>query len=235
MSINAPGRSKKILFTHRPLSLVASAILLTPSFAAEPRTSPRTPDHAPSDGPGITRNSHPHARGNAAAGKNVFRFETFGNEGFWTDAARLPKGMADAKFTSKQALEAGLQVDIERVPAAMRKALGRELKTDLSPANAPMLNDPKIAVKLIEANAVAGVVAVDSNGDGRMQIAPAGPDKVGISYAICHTVMDKSVYEMPGAGSIGRRIDGLAATMLDAGRLFALAANSRALYPNTHV
>ncbi|MDQ3623618.1 MAG: hypothetical protein M3463_14205 [Verrucomicrobiota bacterium] len=167
--------------------------------------------------------------------ENVFRFETFGNEGFWTDAARLPNGMADAKFTPKQALEAGLQVDSERIPSALRAPLRRELQTDLSPASAPMLNDPKIATKLLEANAIAGVVAIDSNGDGKMQIAPAGPDKVGISCAICHTVTDKSVYEMPGAGSIGRRIDGLAATTLDAGKLFAMAANSRALYPNTHV
>jgi len=191
-------------------------------------------DHAPSDGPGITENPNPHERGNAAAGKDVFRFETFGNEGFWTDAARLPKGMADAKLTPKQALEAGLQVDIEAIDPAMREALGKELKTDLSPANAPMLNDPMITVKLVEANAVAGVVAVDSNGDGKIQIAPAGPDKVGMSCAICHTVTDKSVFELPGAGSIGKRIDGLAATTLNVGKLMAVAANSRALYPNVH-
>ncbi len=191
-------------------------------------------DHAPSDGPGITENPNPHERGNAAAGKDVFRFETFGNEGFWTDAARLPKGMADAKLTPKQALEAGLQVDIEAIDPAMREALGKELKTDLSPANAPMLNDPMVTVKLGEANAVAGVVAVDSNGDGKIQIAPAGPDKVGMSCAICHTVTDKSVFELPGAGSIGKRIDGLAATTLNVGKLMAVAANSRALYPNVH-
>ena len=198
------------------------------------KSDPAKPDHKPSDGPGITKNPNPHERGDAAAGKNVFRFETFGNEGFWTDAARLPKGMADAKLTPKQALEAGLQVDIEAIDPAMREALGKELKTDMSPANAPMLNDPMVTVKLVEANAVAGVVAVDSNGDGKIQIAPAGPDKVGISCAICHTVTDKSVFELPGAGSIGKRIDGLAATTLNVGKLMAVAANSCALYPNVH-
>ena len=30
--------------------------------------------------------------GNAQAGRDVFRFETFGNEGFWTDTMRLPQG-----------------------------------------------------------------------------------------------------------------------------------------------
>jgi hypothetical protein len=198
------------------LATLLVAVLLDPAAGAEKESSPKAPDHKPSGGPGITVNPHPHERGDAVAGKDVFRFETFGNEGFWTDAARMPKGMADAKLTPKQALEAGLQVDIEAIDPAMREAMAKELKTDLSPANAPMLHDPMVTVKLIEANAVAGIVAVDSNGDGKIQIAPAGPDKVGISCAICHTVTDKSVFELPGAGSIGKRIDGLAATTLDA-------------------
>ncbi|MBA2259350.1 MAG: hypothetical protein H0W18_10665, partial [Acidobacteria bacterium] len=94
----------------------------------------------------------------ALAGREVFRFETFGNEGFWTDAMRMPKGVLDAKLTPLQALEAGLLVDIDAVPASMRDALGRELKTDRSPANAPMLHDVKTTVMLIEANAVVGMV-----------------------------------------------------------------------------
>jgi hypothetical protein len=117
----------------------------------------KTP-HPASDGPGINENPNPHQTGNSAAGRDVFRFETFGNEGFWTDAARLPKGMMDAKFTPKQALEAGLQVDIEAIDPAMRKAMEAELRTDISPQNAPMLNDPKTTVALINANAVVGVV-----------------------------------------------------------------------------
>ena len=70
-------------------------------------------------------------RANPTAGRDVFRFETFGNEGFWTDAARMPQGVLAAKLTPMQALEAGLLVDIDAVPAAMREALGRELKTCL--------------------------------------------------------------------------------------------------------
>lgn len=194
-----------------------------------------SPVRESADGREVAMAARAKERGDAVAGKEVFRFETFGNEGFWTDAARLPKGMADAKLTPKQALEAGLQVDIEAVEPAMREALVKELKSDLSPANAPMLHDAAVTVKLIEANAIAGVVAVDTNGDGKIQIAPAGVDKVGISCAICHTVTDKSVFELPGAGSIGKRIDGLAATTLDVGKLLAVAANSRAFYPNTHV
>ncbi|MBA4144082.1 MAG: hypothetical protein H0X43_14215 [Nitrosospira sp.] len=174
-------------------------------------------------------NTTPDAR-NIQAGREVFRFETFGNEGFWTDAMRLPKGMEDEKFTPIQALEAGLHVDVDALDAEMKKALAAELKTDLSPKNAPMLNDPKTTVKLIEANAVIGVIPKDSNRDGRMDIAKG--DKVGISCAICHTITDSSVFEIPGKGSIGRRLDGRATHSLDMGALLALAANSRAYYPN---
>ncbi len=189
----------------------------------------KTP-HAASDGPGINENPNPHQTGNAAAGRDVFRFETFGNEGFWTDAARLPKGMIDAKFTPKQALEAGLQVDIEAVDPAMRKIMEAELKTDMSPQNAPALNDPKNTVALINANAVVGVVPKDSNGDGKLDIMNG--DKVGIACTICHTITDKSVFDLPQGGSIGRRVDGPAALTLNVGKLLAMAANSRAFYPN---
>ncbi|MBA3513415.1 MAG: hypothetical protein H0T77_03450 [Pyrinomonadaceae bacterium] len=189
----------------------------------------KTP-HPASDGPGINENPNPHQTGNSAAGRDVFRFETFGNEGFWTDAARLPKGMMDAKFTPKQALEAGLQVDIEAIDPAMRKAMEAELRTDISPQNAPMLNDPKTTVALINANAVVGVVPKDSNGDGKLDIING--DKVGIACTICHTITDKSVFDLPKGGSIGRRVDGPAALTLNVGKLLAMAANSRAFYPN---
>ena len=176
------------------------------------------------------KNDPGHQTGDVAAGKIVFRFETFGNEGFWTDAMRLPKGMKEAQFTPIQALKAGLNVDVDALDPAMRAAMAKELSTDLSPRNAPMLNDPKTTVKLVNANAVIGVVAVDTNGDGKLDIE-AG-DKVGIACAICHTITDKSVYDMPKGGSIGRRIDGPANYNLNMGALLAMAANSRAYYPN---
>lgn len=115
----------------------------------------------------------------------------------------------------------------------MRDTMAAELKTDLSAQNAPMLNDPMMTVKLIEANAVIGIVPKDSNRNGRIDIA--GGDKVGVSCAICHTITDKSVHDMPGAGSIGRSIDGPAALQLNMGKLLAIAANSRAVYPNLQV
>lgn len=176
------------------------------------------------------KNNPGHQTGDVATGKAVFRFETFGNEGFWTDAMRLPKGMMEAKLTPVQALRAGLQVDADALDPETRAAMVRELATDLSPQNAPMLNDPMTTVKLINANAVVGVVAVDTNGDGKLTVESG--DKVGIACAICHTITDKSVYDLPKGGSIGRRIDGPANNNLNMGALLAMAANSRAYYPN---
>ena len=220
-------------FTPFRLILVVCALAFFWSGAACNRgkeTAKVKGPHAASDGPGITENPHPHQTGDAAAGRDVFRFETFGNEGFWTDAARLPKGMTDAKFTPKQALEAGLQVDSEAIDPAMRKVMEAELRTDMSPQNAPVLNDPKATVALINANAVVGVVPKDTNGDGKLDIMNG--DKVGIACTICHTITDKSVFDLPGGGSVGRRVDGPAALTLNVGKLLAMAANSRAFYPN---
>ncbi len=184
---------------------------------------------APSDGPDNSKQPPAHQLGNAAAGRDVFRFETFGNEGFWTDAVRLPKGIKDAKLTPVQALKAGLHVDSEALDAATRQVMTAELKTDLSPKNAPTLNDPKTTMKLIEANAVIGMVPKDTNGDG--QISLAGGDKVGASCALCHTITDQSVFNLPNGGSIGRRQDGRATHTINIGAIFAMADNSRALYP----
>ncbi len=198
-----------------------------PAVNASPSASAMA---GPKDGPGIDVNPNPHGRGNAAAGKDVFRFETFGNEGFWTDAMRLPQGMAAAKVTVLDALKAGLQIDIDAVPAALKDKLASELKTDLSPAKAPTLHDPKAMLKIVEANAVGGLVPKDSNGDGKIDLT--GADKLGIACTICHVRTDGSVYEMAKGGSVGKRIDGLAAVNLDTGKLLSIAANSRAYYPN---
>ena len=176
------------------------------------------------------RNDPGHLTGDPVAGKAVFRFETFGNERFWTEAMRLPQGMMKQKITILQALKEGLMLDVEALDEGTRAALVAEFKTDLSAQNAPLLNDPKATLKVVNANAFAGLVAVDTNKDGQTRVE-AG-DKLGVACAICHTITDKSVYEHPGGGSVGRRIDGPGNFNLNMGPLLAVAANSRAYYPN---
>ncbi|MDQ3447445.1 MAG: hypothetical protein M3496_15035, partial [Pseudomonadota bacterium] len=170
-----------------------------------------------------------HTLGNAANGQTVFRFETFGNERFWTDAIRLPAGMVAAGVTPRQALALGLHVDIDMVPAATRTALMAELAADPTGQSSSILNNPANTVALINANAVIGLPAKDTNGDGTIDIL-AG-DKVGASCALCHTITDGSGLNMPNGGSIGRRQDGRAPHTLDFGTLLSLGTNSRAYYP----
>ena len=78
-----------------------------------------------SDGPGPATlpSAFVHATGSATAGQTVFRYETFGNQGFWTDAVKLPQGIAAANLTPLQALQIGLSVNIDAVNAPTRTAI----------------------------------------------------------------------------------------------------------------
>lgn len=185
--------------------------------------------HSGSDGPISSEAPVVHAVGDPALGKQVFRFETFGNERFWTDAVRLQQGVVAAGVTPIQALQLGLMVDVEALDPATQAAIGAEVKTDLSPANAPLLNDPATTIKLINANAVIGIVAKDSANSGTIDIMNGS--KTGATCALCHTITDASVFSLPGGGSIGKRLDGRANHNLNFGTLLATALNSRALYP----
>ena len=169
------------------------------------------------EGPADQGPALPQQSGNAIAGRDVFRSETFGNEGFWTDAVRLPQGIMAAKVTPLQALNLGLQIDADMVDAATKAQLGTELAADPSGKSSRLLNDPAVTLALVKAGAVIGMV-------------PKG-EKVGASCALCHTMTDASVFKVAKGGSIGSRIDGMANHQLNLGAIFATAANTRALYP----
>ncbi|MEJ7740818.1 MAG: hypothetical protein WKF97_25655 [Chitinophagaceae bacterium] len=223
---------------HFPLSTVSFFVLcwalLLHNACNEPdsKNIQETKPGMASDGPADTTKPKTHILGDVGRGKEVFRFETFGNEGFWFNAMRWQQGVVDSKFTPKQMLEIGLQIDTEAegLDAGLRQKLESEFQTDLSPQKAPLLNDPKTTIALINANAFIGVVTKDSNKDKRLSILEG--DMVGISCAICHTVTDKSFFDIPSAGSAGKRIDGPAPLTFNMGRFLALANNSRAYYPN---
>ncbi len=183
--------------------------------------------------PGAAVNLHPHAVGTASAGAAIFRLETFGNEAFWTDVVKLPQGIVAAGLTPKQALQAGYNVNIDALDKATQDAVAAELATDLSPEKAPLLNSAATTIKLINANAVIGVVAKDTNGDTKIDVANG--DKVGVSCAFCHAITDGAAFSLPKGGSIGKEIDGPTPHNLNVGATFALAANSRALYPIAQV
>jgi mono/diheme cytochrome c family protein len=186
-----------------------------------------------SDGPGISVNPNPHRMGDASAGREVFRFETFGNEGFWTDALRWLRGLREARVTPLKVLAAGMLIDVERIEPALLAKLAAEARTDLTPARAPLLNSHETLLRVIEMNALVGVPAKDSNGDGRINLARG--DKAGVSCAICHTVADSSVLRVNNRGSIGKITDGPAALVFDMGQFLAWGANTKAYYPNAQI
>ena len=191
-------------------AVVVFAVIATAFFSAgayEMRSGPAD------QGPQVAQDFS----GDATLGRDVFRFETFGNEGFWTDAVRLPAGVKAAKVTPMQALELGLQVDVDAIDGPTKAKLAEELRADPSGRSSSVLNDPRVTAKLIMANAVMGMSAKG--------------DKVGTSCALCHSMSDASVFTSPHGGSIGKRVDGPANHVLNMGMIFATAANTRALYP----
>ena len=192
-----------------------------------------------SGGPsGQDTNQFVHPTGDVDVGKDVFRFETFGNEGFWTHVMQLPQGMKEAGVTPLMALQLGLSVDIEKVPASMIPVIAAELATDLSPANAPALNSPATTEALIEANAIVGISARNvTTLNGTLDINDTdvyAGESIGVTCALCHSITDGSTYK-PAAGTrggtIGKRLDGQTNHDLQVGKALAAAKNSRAFYP----
>ncbi|MEM6671644.1 MAG: hypothetical protein AAF726_02300 [Planctomycetota bacterium] len=167
-------------------------------------------------------------------GRRFFREGTFGTEDYWTEAVELPQGLFEAGFTVLDALSIGLQVDAAVVDPLLVDELVAELGTDLSAASAPHLNDPGLFQGLLSDNAFVGLVADDWNDDGI--VTPSAGETLGLSCALCHSLVDGSGFDgtaigSPVLGSIGLRVDGPGAVDLDHGALLAVARNSRALYP----
>jgi len=133
------------------------------------------------------------------SGRNIFRFDTFGDEAFCGDALRLHEAIATVDPAT--ALAVGLKVDSEALPRSLIRDLRRG-RVDLS--------DPAVTVNLLKLKAVVGVTGFfDSSGN---------LESMGIQCALCHSTVDDSV-----AQGIGRRRDGWANRDLDVGKIVSLA------------
>jgi len=204
----------------------------------------RSDQPATSDGPppDLLPPQFQHALGDPASGKNVFRFETFGNQGFWTDAMQLPQGIAAAKVTPLQALQLGLSVNVDALNDATKQALAtalQQVQAGTDPSKTA-IGDPNVTLSLINQNAVIGVVVFDPQGNlkpagntGSLNLA-AG-DKVGLTCAVCHSITDNSVLAPTAAfkttGSVGKEVDGPTNHGLDVGAILATAQRTLAYYP----
>jgi cytochrome c5 len=139
-------------------------------------------------------------------GQEIFRFETFGNEPFWSDTLRMHE-VIEKSVDPTTALKVGLKVDADVLPPGILDQVD--------------LRSPATTVALLKMNAVVGLKAeVDANN----HIA-----RVGITCALCHSTVDNSV--MPG---IGHRKDGWPNRDLNVGAIIALSpavsADQRAVY-----
>jgi hypothetical protein len=145
-----------------------------------------------------------------AEGKQTFRFDTFGDEVFWSDALQLHRAIAGANLggvgpgvSPKTALAVGLKVDSEALPQSLISQLKHGRVN---------LDDPATTLALLKLDAVVGVRGT-FNGAGSLQA-------VGITCALCHSTVDDSF-----APGIGRRLDGWANRDLDVGKIVALSPN----------
>jgi cytochrome c5 len=142
-------------------------------------------------------------------GKQTFRFDTFGDEAFWSDALQLHRAIAGAQnggvgpgVSPKTALAVGLKVDSDALPDS--------LITQLKQGRVN-LDDPTTTLALLKLNAVVGVKGT-FDGDSLRS--------VGITCALCHSTVDNSF-----APGIGRRLDGWANRDLNVGAIAALSPN----------
>jgi hypothetical protein len=142
-------------------------------------------------------------------GKDVFRFDTFGDEVFWTDTLRLHEVIGSA-VDPVTALSVGLKVDADVLPAGILQTAD--------------LRSPATTVALIKLNAVVGLKGTVTTVDGRDALV-----RLGVTCALCHSTVDNSV-----APGIGRRLDGWSNGDLDPGAIIALSpalsADAKAVY-----
>ena len=97
-------------------------------------------------------------------GRSTFRFETFGNEQFWTDTARMHE-VIQKSVSPATALKVGLKVDADAIPAEIAAAI-KEGKVDL--------NAPATTLTLLKFNAVVGIKGTVTMVNGKDSLVGLG-------------------------------------------------------------
>jgi len=145
-------------------------------------------------------------------GRQVFRYDTFGDEDFWSGLLHIDKaiaGSANGGFgdgvSPKAALGVGLKVDAEALPADVVAGIK---------SGTISLDDPKSTLALLKLNSVVGVKGnFGENGELK---------SIGITCAVCHSTVDDSF--QPG---VGKRLDGWPNRDLNVGGIISLTDNAQ--------
>ncbi|MBI4292109.1 MAG: c-type cytochrome [Betaproteobacteria bacterium] len=150
----------------------------------------------------------------AAEGRQIFRFDTFGDETQWTDTLRMHEVIA-AAVDPTTALSVGLKVDAEALPAAVVQGIQN---------GSISLTSPDTTIALLKLNAVVGLQGTVETIGGKDTLT-----RVGVTCALCHSTVDDSF-----APGIGKRLDGWPNRDLDPGAIIALSpaldAATKAVY-----
>jgi len=141
-------------------------------------------------------------------GKQIFRYDTFGDETYWSDKLKLHQAIQGTKFggvgsgiNPKTALAVGLKVDIDALPQPLINQI-KQGKVNL--------DDPATTLALIKLDAVLGVKGT-FNPDGSLKA-------MGLTCAVCHSTVDDAF-----APGIGHRLDGWSNQDLNVGAIVSLA------------
>jgi cytochrome c5/mono/diheme cytochrome c family protein len=149
-----------------------------------------------------------------ARGKQIFRFDTFGDETKWTDTLRMHE-VIRTSVDPKTALSVGLKVDSEALPAGVVAGIQNGTVD---------LKSPATTVSLLKLNAVVGLKGTVETIDGKDVLT-----RVGVTCALCHSTVDSSF-----APGIGKRLDGWPNRDLNVGAVIALSpalsASAKAVY-----
>jgi cytochrome c5 len=137
-------------------------------------------------------------------GKDIFRFDTYGNETFWTDTLRIHDVITSA-VDPTTALSVGLKVDAEALPAEVVQGIQN---------GSISLTDPTSTVALLKLNAVVGLKGTVETVNGKDTLT-----RVGTTCALCHSTVNNSF-----APGIGGRLDGWPNRDLNPGAVIALSA-----------
>lgn len=206
------------------LSFTVFAVILTLTLSFRPKQARAQLSPAPNDVIAVTR---PGAQTSGFdrviatnnqqlinQGRQIFRYETFGDESYWGDTLKLHQAIAGSKnggvgggVSPKTALAVGLKVDADALPQAV---------VDGIKAGAVNLDDPATTLALLQLNAVVGVTGHFSN-DGKLS-------SLGIQCALCHSTVDDSF-----APGIGHRLDGWPNRDLNVGAIVSLSPDLSAV------
>ena len=169
--------------------------------------NPKPQEPAGSSAAAVTADSGPVgddlSAANLAEGQRVFRFDTFGDEQFWTDTALMHE-VVQKSVSPETALSVGLKVDSDAIPPDVAAAI-KAGKVDLK--------DPATTVTLLKLNAVVGLTGTVGTVNGKDTLL-----RLGITCALCHSTVDNAFSK-----GIGHRQDGWPNRDLNVGAIIALS------------